>query len=283
MFERERKAVFTPWCDRIDPEEVYQIGCELHQKKSDHKLVERIIRLAASAGHADAMCMMGVLYQEGQGVDRDDTLAVDWFRKAAEQGSTAAGFNYGLCLQNGTGIPKDEDLAALWYAKIFDVPDAQINLGALYDRRGESAKAVRCYREAADMGHAVAQHNLGCCYENGEGVEKDVEQAVSLYRKAADQGYAVAQCHLGKCYEYGVGVDQDFNFAAVWYRLAKSQGYPAAAECLQRVEYKIRKRCECCGKFQNTNSWCSGCERVAYCDADCQRKAWSAHRKECKK
>ncbi len=30
--------------------------------------------------------------------------------------------------------------------------------------------------------------NLGVCYENGTGVEKDLQKAVELYKKAADAG-----------------------------------------------------------------------------------------------
>ena len=39
--------------------------------------------------------------------------------------------------------------------------------------------------------------NLGYCYENGAGVEKDLVEAVRCYKLAADQGDAVAQVNLG--------------------------------------------------------------------------------------
>ncbi|MBQ9771958.1 MAG: sel1 repeat family protein, partial [Lentisphaeria bacterium] len=54
------------------------------------------------------------------------------------------------------------------------------------------------YRKAAEQGNALAQYNLGVCYENGEGVQKDLVQAVFWFRKAADQGYAQAQEALKK-------------------------------------------------------------------------------------
>ena len=34
-------------------------------------------------------------------------------------------------------------------------------------------EAVKWYRKSADQGDAFAQHNLGLCYYNGEGVPKD--------------------------------------------------------------------------------------------------------------
>ena len=47
------------------------------------------------------------------------------------------------------------------------------------------------------------------CYENGEGLEKDLTQAFEWAEKAAIQGNIKAQCYLGKCYKEGVGVKAD--------------------------------------------------------------------------
>ena len=48
--------------------------------------------------------------------------------------------------------------------------------------------------------------NLGCMYENGQGVDQDDAMALELYTKAADQGHASAQCNLGCMYRNGVAV-----------------------------------------------------------------------------
>ena len=52
------------------------------------------------------------------------------------------------------------------------------------------------YRKAAEQGDAEAQYNLGVCYENGIGVEKDLFEAVRYYRMAAKQGYKDAKKRL---------------------------------------------------------------------------------------
>jgi len=56
--------------------------------------------------------------------------------------------------------------------------------------------AVYCYTKAAEQGEAIAQYNLGRCYTNGGGVEKDLQKAVYWYTKAAEQGYEDAQSKL---------------------------------------------------------------------------------------
>ena len=44
----------------------------------------------------------------------------------------------------------------------------------------------------ANQGNAEAQCTLGVCYENGDGVRKDLKEAVRYYRLAADQNFAPA-------------------------------------------------------------------------------------------
>lgn len=50
--------------------------------------------------------------------------------------------------------------------------------------------------KAAEQGDADAQNNLGHCYQYGNGVEEDKEEAVRWYKKAAEQGDADAQNNL---------------------------------------------------------------------------------------
>ena len=48
-------------------------------------------------------------------------------------------------------------------------------------------KAVEWWLKAAEQGNADAQYGLGCCYEEGHGVDKDLNEALKWYRKAAKQ------------------------------------------------------------------------------------------------
>ena len=113
------------------------------------------------------------------------------------------------------------------YAKNGD-PNSQTNLGYCYQNgqgvQKDEAEAVKWYRKAADQGLALAQTNLGYCYQNGQGVQKDDTEAVKWYSKAADQGAAKAQKNLGFCYAIGKGVQKDEAEAVKWYRKAAEQG-----------------------------------------------------------
>ena len=58
---------------------------------------------------------LGACYQNGEGVPKDDTEAVKWYRKAAEQGNATAQYNLGSCYDFGEGVAKDDVIAYMWY------------------------------------------------------------------------------------------------------------------------------------------------------------------------
>jgi len=91
-------------------------------------------------------------------------------------------------------------------------------------------KAVEYYQLSADQGNSDAQCNLGYCYKNGIGVEKDLDKAIHYYQLSADRGNSTAQCYLGVCYENGEGVEPDIIKAMHLYRLSSDQGDQDCAE-----------------------------------------------------
>ena len=61
---------------------------------------------AADQGHASGQLNLGVMYDNGEGVLKDDAEAVRWYRLAADQGDAAAQFNLGLMYANGRRCPQ---------------------------------------------------------------------------------------------------------------------------------------------------------------------------------
>jgi TPR repeat protein len=109
---------------------------------------------------------------------------------------------------------------------------AQNNLGTCYkDGRGVDKnweEALVWFRKAAEQGHPSGQLNLGLMYSGGLGVAKDDAEAAAWYRKAAEQGEAQAQNNLGSIYQSGRGVPQDDAEALRWYLKAAQQNLAIA-------------------------------------------------------
>ena len=69
------------------------------------------------------MCNLGYAYAQGQGgLTKDETKAVEWYRKAAEAGEARAMYNLGKCYEDGKGgLTKDTYKAVEWYQKAAEV------------------------------------------------------------------------------------------------------------------------------------------------------------------
>ena len=96
-----------------------------------------------------------------------------------------------------------------------------------YEKK-DYATALKLWQPLAEEGIAKAKHYLGFMYQNGFGVEQDVEEAVKWYREAARQGHGKAQYNLGVMYEQGQGVLQDYDESVKWYRKAARKGFANA-------------------------------------------------------
>jgi serine/threonine protein kinase/TPR repeat protein len=192
---------------------------------------------AANRGDAAAQNQLGVKYAQAEnGLTRNDTKAVEWYRKAANQGLAKAQTNLGDMYFFGRGGLTRSYLDALsWYLKASqqDWPDAQYRLGYMYEKGlgtdKDMAKAVQLYRSAADRGYAEAQNLLGTLYATGTaGLAQDDKQALAWYQKATDQGFAKAEKNLGDMYFFGRGVERDYKQAMAWYAKAADQDFADA-------------------------------------------------------
>ena len=54
------------------------------------------------------------------------------------------------------------------------------------------------------------------------------------------QGYVPAQINLGYMYENGYGVDQNLETALAYYKLAETSGYEGVSEAIARVELLLK-------------------------------------------
>ena len=207
---------------------------------------------AAGAGDPEAQNLLGVCYETGKGIATNHTEAIRWYREAAAAGQRNAMGNLGYMYSLGHGIDRDEDEALYWlrlaaqhgnkgaFTAIFKIYEGGYGVTGdreevqiLYDRgkeekkTGNFAEAAKWYAEAADCDHLFAQTSLAMLLEEGNGVQKDVEEAAVWLENAAANGEPLAQFRLARMCQTGkiVATDED---AVYWYRMAAEQGYAVA-------------------------------------------------------
>lgn len=75
------------------------------------------------APNPGAQMELGLLYQEGQGVDRDPTKAVALYTRAAFSDDPAAQAELGILYEKGIGVTKDPVTAYAWFSLAADQHD----------------------------------------------------------------------------------------------------------------------------------------------------------------
>jgi TPR repeat protein len=65
----------------------------------------------------------------------------------------------------------------------------------------DEQKAFKLYQKAAKLSNKLAQYNLALMYEDGSGVEKNIDQAIYWFKKSAEQGDQDAQIKLNEYLE----------------------------------------------------------------------------------
>src|SRR5262245_47482741 len=98
--------------------------------------------------------------------------------------------------------------------------------------RGDYAAALEIWGPLAQSGVARAQNNVGACFAEGLGVERDPKLAARWLTLSAQAGDPVGRRNLAALYFKGEGVEQDYARAAELYRAAAEQGDAPAQDML---------------------------------------------------
>lgn len=77
----------------------------------------------------------------------------------------------------------------------------------------EFDKAIPLLKQAAELGNAESQYNLGYCYRAGAGIDQNTEKAIYWFSKSADQGFNDGLYQMMMAYGNGDGVEQNYNKA----------------------------------------------------------------------
>lgn len=174
----------------------------------------------------------------GTGCTKSGTKAGEWLEQGAEAGNRDCLDELVRRVADGRIVMLQTE-KAVWYRRAADAGNAEAKrlLDELLRGGGRSTSAVPAARTTASAGGAGdALYAEGCRYRDGKGVAKNTAKAVQCFRDAAEKGHAGAQAEMGVRYEDGDGVARDFRKAAEWYRKAAAQGHNGAKWRLAFVE-----------------------------------------------
>jgi hypothetical protein len=99
------------------------------------------------------------------------------------------------------------------------------------------ARALGSFVAAGELGNAQAQYYAGVMFADGQGTQRNFEEAAKWYEKAAAQNQPDALYALARLYVFGSGVEPDSNKAVQLFERA-AQAYPPG-EDRARAEQQV--------------------------------------------
>ncbi|HEV2155743.1 caspase family protein [Bradyrhizobium sp.] len=191
----------SPGADRLH----YQLGRSLFAAR-DYAGAMASYKAASELGNARALYELGLMYESGNGVEKDPARARFYYEMAAEKKIAPALVSLGLQQERGIGAASDP------------------------------AKAYALYQRAADLGDATALNRMGELAEKGLGTKQDLKLARALYQKSAAMGGLDAMVNLARCNANGIGGRQDLPEARRLLAKAAQAGSADAKRILAHIE-----------------------------------------------
>jgi len=169
---------------------------------------KRLYRIAAEHGHDGAQQRLDIFDARGA----DQSVVIEWYLPAAHEGDTEAQYNLGFMYETGWGVPVNEPEAVKWYL------------------------------EASEMQHDIAQLRLGMMLILGVGTKANATEGIDLIRNSAENGNRIAEAIIQDIYDVGELKPEQSSRIIAGLRRVLDEGEPKALEILRRSLRDVHKR-----------------------------------------
>ena len=107
----------------------------------------------------NAMVNIAIMHMKGQGCERSNLMAKEWFVKASEHNHLQALSSLAIFYEKGMHGEADSDKSLEYYKKAADLGNvqAQLKTGMLYREKGKNTEAMRYLITAAHNNNSEAQ------------------------------------------------------------------------------------------------------------------------------
>lgn len=220
---------------------------DLAKLSNVHSSVKNIVRDAAEFGGQSAMWDLSLALLNGtDGLERNPELAVSYLKELAKDGNnySPAMVKLGSCYLEGNGVEKNTKIGLQWLndaaTKGADV-NAGHELALIYEYGHHGVEvdvvlAAKWFLHAAERDHVESMAEYAMCCELGCGVPQNDEDALEWYTKAANKGHPQSNFSVGEIFEEARGVPQSDTEACLWYYKAAVMGDEDSKKALKRLE-----------------------------------------------
>jgi len=190
----------------LSPVEAFRSGTQALRAGEKDKAVTSL-QYAAEQGHALAQWKLGRMYAEGDGVERSDLRAFEYFSRIAD-----------AYADDSPGTPQARFVAnafvALGHYYLEGIPNSSV--------KADPVRAHEMFSYAASyFGDPDAQYYLARLYLDGKGTPRDARQAARWLSLAANKGQHQAQALLGRMLFKGEYLQRQPARGLMWLTLAR--------------------------------------------------------------
>ena len=235
------RAVEAKEPPRVNFEDYDAFIRSLAKDAEKHKYATAFLKLneiLADRGDTSALSVLGMLYAEGVGCEKNLVIAVRHLERAAAQGNSNAYYYLGDLFTTGKSFEVDINRALTNYrlAAEHGIPAAYETMGDIFTEgkliARNLAHAVDLYDKAAEAGIISAKKKSDVLKAKRETFFKYAKEAEHLdpaqcFRNCAiatAMGYPPAARMLAHLYELGRGTKKDRARAFLWYKTALETG-----------------------------------------------------------
>jgi TPR repeat protein len=192
---------------------------------------------AARRGILMAQYRLGLMYAQGDGMDRDLSLALRWLRAAAPHYAPAVEPLQKVRYELRTAYTDEFDRT--WTSAQAGDALSMFKLALMFEEGvgtvPNHTRALEWLQKAAHANVADAQARLGTLYFTGEQLPQDFQQAEHWLTQAASLGEPVSMALLGTLYRDAKGVKRNVITAMQWFILSAYHGNTQALSSLDEL------------------------------------------------
>lgn len=148
------------------------------------------IKKRVLADDADAMLSLGWIYYRGEmGLLQDTEKTIKLWLQAGELGCAEAYNNIGVVYEDGEGVEKDVKMSKHFYelAAMGGCLDARNHLGFVEEFACNMNKAVKHWMISAGAGHDESLMKIRECFVEGHATKGDFERALRAHQASKDE------------------------------------------------------------------------------------------------
>ena len=227
--EEDREKAFSYYDRSIEGGNIkiyYKLG-KIYEEEDNVEMSLLNYLKGHNNGDLKATQKLGIMYYNGEGVQKDEEKALQYMEKAIEGDDPHSLYVIGVVYLN-----KDREKGLNYLKRAYkkgshyaaEILASEYLLELLNNKEVKENEILEYINFAVEKELPDSIYYYGLAHIYGIGLEVNKEKAFELFIKAANEGSEKAMLKLGNCYKHGIYVKENIKLSLFWYEEATKKG-----------------------------------------------------------